>query len=160
MLLASTSLSLDFRPHGEFVSQTREFVHDLYRRLLSDPDEADRVALTTHELLENLVKYADDGPSSVNIALRRDDDGTTVGIETRNSIAPERLTDLRDLLDRIVDSENPIGFYDELIASSVDRSGSGLGLARIRAEADMTLAYSIDGNQVTIRAEAPVSTKV
>ena len=159
MVVVSTSLSLDFRPHGDFVGQTREFVHDLYRRLLVDHDEADRIALTTHELLENLVKYADDGPSSVEIRLQRQEGQDYVGIETRNSTTPERISELRDLLDRIVDSEDPIALYDDLIASSIERPGSGLGLARIRAEADMKLAYSIEGNEVTIRAEAPVSTR-
>ena len=53
-----------------------------------------------------------------------------------------------------------MALYDRMIARSTTRSfGSGLGLARIRAEAEMNLSYSLRGDEVTITAEARVRVK-
>ena len=149
------SLVLDFRPAKSIVTMTREYLDTLYAGLLSDPDETYRLTLTVHELLENVIKYAGVGPRHLRVGLRSENGSTHVQVETRNSSSTEGIATLQRLFLDFAASPDALTIYDQLLATSFQREGSGLGLARIRAEADMRLACEIDGNDVTIRAEAP-----
>src|SRR5947209_8429255 len=60
---------LNFRPNVALVSVVRRFVNEFYQRFLSDPDATSRLALATHELLENAVKYSKDGETTIRIEL-------------------------------------------------------------------------------------------
>ena len=60
--------------------------------------------------------------------------------------------------DWIIESLNCDKGYDEMIRESVGRrDGSGLGLARILAESEMELRYSIDQGALIIIAEITIS---
>ena len=48
---------LVFRPNIKLVSTVRRFTGEFYRRVLVDQDLASRLALATHEMLENAVTY-------------------------------------------------------------------------------------------------------
>ncbi|MGA7122890.1 MAG: hypothetical protein WBY94_22505 [Polyangiaceae bacterium] len=149
------SLVLDFRPAKSIVTTTREYLDSLYGGLLSDRDETYRLTLTVHELLENVIKYAEAGPRHLRVGMRSENGNTHVQVETRNSASPEGIATLQRLFLDFAASRDAVTIYDQLLATSFQREGSGLGLARIRAEADMRLACEIEGNDVTIRAEAP-----
>jgi anti-sigma regulatory factor (Ser/Thr protein kinase) len=153
---STTCFSLDFHPAMRLVSRTRQYLDAFYGELLSDPDETYRLTLTVHELLENLVKYSVESRSQLLVGLREDAGQTYARVETRNSSSPQRIADLQQLLEGFSTAPDAITAYDALLASSIDRDGSGLGLARIRAEAGMRLECDISGNEVTIRAEIPV----
>jgi len=157
----STAITLDFEARGKIISTTSKFVKELYDGMLADPDATSRVVLTTHELLENTAKYASDGLTHMQVAVAEREGQNYVQIQTRNRATPARLEELRRFLDEISESHDPIATYYQFIARSAERSeGSGLGLARIRAEGEMDLAYTVDGDEVTIVAEAPVQMKV
>jgi two-component sensor histidine kinase len=155
-IVAGASIYWHFPPPTALASSVREFLSGLYGPLL-DADEVFCVAMTAHELLENLTKYSVDGTSTFDVALRQRANQTYICIRTSNCCHPDRLDDVRQLVDRIRATTNPLTVYDELIVSSPDRAGSGLGLARIRAEADMEVACFVEGRQVTITAERRVT---
>lgn len=50
-------LEICFRPTVATINEARRLVAALYAPLVSDIDIAQRVAMTTHELLENALKY-------------------------------------------------------------------------------------------------------
>jgi hypothetical protein len=77
-----------------------------------------------------------------------------VSIRTRNRAAPEQVEALRRTLERVSQAPDPVAVYDELVRTSPERPGSGLGFARIRAEAEMHLEYSVNDDEVTIVAES------
>ena len=52
-------------------------------------------------------------------------------------------------------SAKPVALYDEWVASSGERDGSRLGLIRLRAEAGLTLCYSIDATGLLRPLQAP-----
>lgn len=60
---------LDFKPNVQLVSVVRRCVTELYQRFLDDPDGTSRVALATHELLENAVEYSRDGETTIRIEV-------------------------------------------------------------------------------------------
>src|ERR1041384_1948588 len=75
---------LSFEKRPELVSIVRRFVSDFYDRTLADPEATSRVALATHELLENAVKYSRDGRAKVRIQVTGVGDRVRVRIRTKN----------------------------------------------------------------------------
>jgi hypothetical protein len=75
-----------------------------------------------------------------------------VNVSNETLVAP-----LRELLQKLNEAPDPVAYYQDLIASSLaHESGSGLGLARIRAEGEMELSCDLRGDLLSISAEASI----
>lgn len=156
-MTARAAIRLDFVPEVRLIWRTSRYVRDFYGNVLADPDASGRVMLAAHELLENAAKYSADGFGQLHIQLVEREGTTFVQIATTNRASPEKLAELRRFFEENGRAPDAITLYDQMIARTAQRKdGSGLGLARIRAEAEMALSYLVDNDQVTIRAEAPV----
>jgi two-component sensor histidine kinase len=154
------AIRLDFSPEVKLISRTSRYVCDFYRAVLADPDASARVMLAAHELLENAAKYSSDGLGHLQIELTRKAGRNVVRIRTSNRARPDRLGELREFFEENQRYSDAIALYDRMIARSAQRPvGSGLGLARIRAEGEMELTFSVEGDEVTITAETPVEVK-
>jgi anti-sigma regulatory factor (Ser/Thr protein kinase) len=150
-------IELEFSPSVELVSIVRRFVSDVYGRLLGDPEATSRIALATHELLENAVKYSLDGTMTVRIAVEPADGGCRLCIRMINRAAPAQIASVRTIIDGMASSPDPIAYYQRLMREAAQRThGSGLGLARIAAEGEMTMEYSLSGDELTLIATAPL----
>ncbi len=149
---------LSFQRRPELVSIVRRFVSDFYDRTLSDPDASSRIALATHELLENAVKYARDGQAKVRIEVRPKGTSAHVRIRTRNRANPEDAAYIDRTITEMRDSVDPNLYYLDVIRRNARRTdGSGLGLARIHAEAEMEVSVKCgDNGTVTVIAETDV----
>jgi hypothetical protein len=144
---------LVFRPNIKLVSTVRRFTGEFYRRVLVDQEMSSRLALATHELLENAVAYAIDGESAIRIEIEND----VLLVRTWNRTTYERIAGLRKLLDDLRAAPDPEAFYQQLLVKSAVRTdGSGLGLARVRAEAEMQISYEIEDDRVCILAKAQI----
>jgi hypothetical protein len=154
--IVAASLCWNVRPPDALASSVRELLSCIYKELL-DPEVAQSVTMAAHELIENVVKYGAGGTGSFEVEICDRGGPAVVRLRTRNSALPEHLDGLRRLMERIGEATDPLALYDELIAGSPRRKGSGLGLARIRAEAEMTVVFSAEGRQVTMVAERRVS---
>jgi len=146
---------LRFAPSVALVSTVRKFVSEFYVELMGDADVSHRLAMATHEMLENAVSYSSDRRSELVVSLHRTGGQFTVSIRTKNRASGERLTKVRHHLDEVVNAEDPLALYNQLVRRAAKRTdgGSGLGLGRIRAEADLELSYSIEGDTLVLTAE-------
>jgi hypothetical protein len=152
-------VELSFAPNAALVSTVRDFVAAFYVRIVGDGAVTDRLAVATHELLENAVRYSIDGWSQLRVAVQVAADATTVQIDTRNRAAPGDIAAARRALDAIAAAADPGAHYVGLMRRTARQAeGSGLGLGRVCAEADMRLQYTVDGATVSIRAEARFET--
>jgi len=144
---------VSFRPNIKLISTVRRFTEAFYDEIIDDREMSERVALATHELLENAVAYAVDGETSVRVEVHPE----YLAVRTWNRANPERLAELKEMIDALHASDDPDRYYQAMMEKTAFRNdGSGLGLARIRAEADMTITYELDADQVCIEAKAPI----
>jgi anti-sigma regulatory factor (Ser/Thr protein kinase) len=151
---------LKFSPNLRLITTVRRFVSEFYMEVLGDADATSRLTVATHELLENAVKYSSDGHTSVTIAVTCGAAETLVTIDTENLAGEANRAALRETLSELERSASPMDFYQMLMRRSAKRTeGSGLGLGRIHAEADMSISCQIDGETVVLRAQTRVETK-
>jgi hypothetical protein len=153
------AIRLDFRPRVELVASARQFVSDFFGSVLGDPDLSSRVALATHELLENVIKYSSDGRGSFRIELADSDGGRVLRIIAANKTTAEQAHALEHLLEKLSSAPDPLIYYQELMRKAVTRkdTSAGLGLARIRAEGEMSVRFGAMADGVSIIAEIPLS---
>jgi len=152
-----TSFEMVFAPTTRIVSVVRRFVSSLYERILEDAELSSQLALVTHELMENAVKYNIDDETSLRVSVTPQSESLsdmTVTIRTRNRATPENIRSAQRIITRVKEAQDPFLFYQELMMSSVMvPEGSGLGLARIRAETELTIDFNIDGDSIEIVAQ-------
>lgn len=144
--------TLSFRPNTALVSSVRRFVADIWESWLT-PELTSQVALASHELLENAVQYSSDGETEVHIEIEMLGNGQTVCIRTRNAASPENLDVLRAAFAELEAATDPDAYYQAMMRRTAKRTdGSGLGLARIRAETGLSMSLDIADDQVSISA--------
>jgi hypothetical protein len=150
-------IELRVQPSIELISIVRRFVTAFYDEILNDPDATSRIALATHELLENAVKYSTDNSTTLSIEVTRGESARLVTVKIRNVAQANHVERLEALFREMRASSDAADFYQKTMRKNAHRSdGSGLGLARIRAEAEMDLSYELEGGHVVIVAHATV----
>jgi hypothetical protein len=153
----SAAIRLEFVPDTRLIWRTSRYVRDFYGTVLADPDACARVMLAAHELMENAAKYSSDGAACLEVELLERDGQAFVQVRTCNRATPDRLAELARFFDESGRTPDPVALYDQMIARTAERAdGSGLGLARIRAEGEMALRHSVAGDRVTLVAETAV----
>lgn len=154
-------VNLEFKPNVAMVTSTRRFVADLLDCIRVDADSTSRVALATHELLENTLRHSKDGLARLDLSLDETERGCTITLRLSNRAAASQIDDVRRRVESLARVKDPMPAYLELMLETAQREeGSGLGLARIRAEADMDLSCSVEGDIVTIVATTAASREV
>jgi len=153
--MTSNTLEMSLQALPERVWAIRKFVEAYYEVVLDDPDLLDRMAMATHELMENAAKYANGDRSQLSIAYEPDREPPCLEIAVTNRVSPENVRPLADLVDRLSRTDDVQQLYIDMIRESAKRNeGSGLGLIRIRAEGDMTLQLEAKDDHICIRASA------
>jgi anti-sigma regulatory factor (Ser/Thr protein kinase) len=151
---------LAFSPCVRLVSVVRRFVTEFYTEVVGDADVTSRMAVATHELLENGARYSLDGQTSVRIAVKKEPGAAAVTIATTNRASPANIEVVRRSLDELNAATDPQSHYQTLMRRTVKRTdGSGLGLGRVAAESDMTITYEIEGDVIRLCAHARFETK-
>jgi hypothetical protein len=147
---------LNFRPNFALVTVVRRFVSEFNRRFLDEPDSS-RIALATHELLENAVKFSADGATTIRMEIVEAPD-RMIRIVLRNRAAVEHVEAVKRILAGITEANNAFGFYQQLLVkrAKVKDGSGGLGLARICAEGDMAVSCKVEGDVIAIEAATAI----
>lgn len=147
----SSCLRLEMGPGWQFVNHVRRFAEAMCLECRVDEDSSSAVGMAVHELVQNAVKYSPDG--WVSVSLDVDAQSRRVSVQVQNRISPSAARELEPRVARLRDARDALDHYLELMQETSLRSdGSGLGLARIRAEGQMTLDIDIGDAHVVIRA--------
>jgi len=140
------------------VSKVRRFIEEYVaesaERMGTAPCLADRVAMTAHELLENVAKYAEDHHGVLRLATRSEGDGRCrLTVSITNTTSSAHIERLGAIFRELTEAPDPMAHYLTLLRrKTVGQDESGLGLARIRAECGMLLSLSVEQQQVRVSA--------
>lgn len=152
MTTATNTLSFDVAFSSQwwsFISSTRIFVSSFCGHSLGDAELSDKVAMTTHELLENAVKYSVSQGLPVLCHVGVDDH--RMWVRVKNEADPGHVENLVKTYNEVMEGD-PLDVYIERMQRSVSSDKSELGLARIRYEGDAGLCLTVDGSMVTMEA--------
>jgi len=141
------------------VSVTRRYVESALEKVCDDADLVGRAAVATHELLENAARYSRKADIGLRVTLERAGAGgeSQVTLHVSNSASPAHVDRLKRSFAELDACEDPLALYVTLMRRNArDTAISGLGLARVRAEGEMTLALNVQGEVVTIVARTQV----
>jgi hypothetical protein len=148
-------LRLDVNPY--LLSATRRYIEQSLAKYIADSDLVWRAGMAAHELLENAAKYAPLGVAALAIVIDRGGPEPTLTIRLSNNASVDDLERLQRFWDEITDSKDVRSLYvDFMRRSALISEGSGLGLARIRVEGEMTLGLHIEGQRATIVATTKI----
>lgn len=154
---ATLSISMSSFTNDRIVSAISRLVTEFCLALLDDEDVAWRFQMAANELAENVVRYSTGPTVSITVELEDVPGNAVLRVRTSNQTTPERLREVEGRLQELTMTRDPVELYDRMIRETAPRAeGSGLGLARIRAEGELDLDYSIDGTALTISVHAPV----
>lgn len=151
-------LEIAFQPTVTTINEARRLVLSLFGPLLGSEDLAGRAALATHELLENALKYSSDGSTVIRVELSHASRTSTLTVETRNLVSDVRRAGLDEAFAEMRTFASAHGYYQHTMRRTRSlRDRSGLGLARIWAEGEMTLTHEYaNGNEARIKAALAV----
>ncbi len=143
---------LTFRPTIPIISVVRNSVMRLYERVLENTDASARIALATHELLENTLRHSADGNAVLQIRVEGAGAPRRVVIETRNRATPANIAELSAQAAEMSALDAQAYLMELMLRCSDSDEDGGLGLARVRAEAEMDIAIKTEGDCVSIVA--------
>lgn len=131
------------------VPEVRRFVERLHEHL-EHPELVARIAVATHELFENAVKFSADGRASIRIDV--EPTSGHVQITTRNRASFDDLVELRDLARKLARATDMVTFYLELMRNSPRERTGGLGIGRVAAESEAHIELAFEDDVVIVSA--------
>jgi hypothetical protein len=124
---------------------------DFCQMTIGDRETTSRLHMAAHELVENVLKYGSTPDVGLEFELERGEQHSIVRLRTRNTADPQQLEEVTRRVRELRTAADPVAYYDRLIRSTAPVTGvSGLGLARIRAEAGLDVDCSVEGQEVSI----------
>jgi two-component sensor histidine kinase len=154
---AALSVSMSPFPDARLVTALSRLVSEYCRMVLEDADAASRFHMAAHELVENVAKYSTGSRMRLEVELGEAGGSHVMRVRVCNETSAQQLREVEKRLTELAAAENPVKLYDRLIRETAPISDvSGLGLARIRAEAELELDYRVEGNELTISVQGPV----
>lgn len=153
--LVASAFELRFSPSSQLITTVRRFVLAFYTQVLGDREISSHLAVATHELLENAVKYGRRDEASLAVSVNPEGSHFTVVVSIRNESEPGHIAEAERVIAALRGAGDVFSHYQELMGEVALRvDGSGLGLARIAAESGMGLEVVREGDEIEIRAVA------
>ncbi len=150
---ASLGFELNLRPHPRMVSRVRRLVEREFTESGGPPEAVFRLAMVTHELLENAVKYSN-GPE-VHLEVRLNPVAGNMSARMTHATSAEHRDRLRARIGLLKSAARPSEVYEDLMRQRPKTDGeSGLGLARIVSEGHLDLSLEDHGGSITIEASS------
>lgn len=154
---AQLAVTLTALPNSRLVAAVSALVAEFCRGFVADPAVVGRFHMAAQELAENLVKYSTGREVRLAASFTTTPKNAELRLCATNRCTSGQLGQVESCLAALVNAKDPAQHYDGLIRASAPKdAGSGLGLARLRAEGDLIVDYSIDGDQLTIAVHASV----
>jgi anti-sigma regulatory factor (Ser/Thr protein kinase) len=143
------------KPPWVFVDEIRRFVESFCACACPGETREAQVALAVHELMQNAIPHA--GGEDVDLTLQVDPAADRIEIAVSNPCTDAELAELRGRVDHINAEPDALRSYLRAMAEAPVTARGGLGLARVRFEAQLELAVIREGRRVTVLARGPLN---
>jgi len=142
-------LGRDPSGHGSLAPTVRRCVRDVCMRVLGDADVTSRVVVATYELLDNALRYGA-GDARLRVVLSREEGAAVVHVATTNRAEPAHVAVLEHALVEL--AAGPAVRYEAALALARRGVEAPLGLARVQAEAELSVTGHLADGHVAIAA--------
>lgn len=152
---APIQLFIRMNPPWVFIDEIRRFVESFCACAALGPDREAQVALAVHELMQNAVPHA--RGQEVELDLEVDPRLGRVTVRVTNDCPEEEYAALRDRVDAMYREPDALRDYLRMMKEQPSTARGGLGLARVRFEAQMDIrVVRRPPTRVTVEAEGPL----
>ncbi|GEJ56503.1 ATP-binding protein [Anaeromyxobacter diazotrophicus] len=141
-------LFLRMCPVWVFVDEVRHFVESFCACAGVSPERESQLALATHELMQNAITHSTSACIELRLAIDAGRDAVEVSLT--NDCSPGAPEALRSRL-AALQAEPPLASYLHTMAAD-PRARGGLGLARVRYEAQLELDVTTEAGRLTVKA--------
>ena len=143
-------LNLRMRPPWVFVDEIRRFAESFCACACPGESREAQVALAVHELMQNAIPAS--GGQDVDLTLQVDPVADRIEIAVSNPCSDEQYLELQQRIQRMNEEPDALRSYLKAMSEAPSKVRGGLGLARIRFEAQLELAVNREGRRVTVLA--------
>jgi len=143
-------LSLRMTLSWALIDEVRHFVGAFCAWACPSLDRGEHLSLAVHELLQNAVVCT--GEEAVELSLEIDPTVNHVSIRVTNTCTAPQAVALRERLEEMRREPDALRHYLATMAQTSAAERGGLGLARIRFEAQLGLEALFELGRVTVTA--------
>ena len=137
-------------PPWVVIDEIRRFVASFCASACPGTERDEHLALAVHELIQNAVACSSSEP--VELSLVVDPTADRVSLEVTNVCTAEQAAELRARIEAMHREPDALRHYLATMAGASPAKRGGLGLARIRFEAQLELQILPGPGRVTVRA--------
>lgn len=147
---APVMLAIRMQPPWVFIDELRRFVQSFCACACPGQGREEQVALAVHELMQNAAPRA--GERSVELVLEVMPAEDLVRVSVSNPCDAEEYAVLAERLARMAAEPDALKFYVATMRETPTNTRGGLGLARVRFEAQLELSAAWVDGRVTVVA--------
>ncbi len=152
---APIQLFIRMNPPWVFIDEIRRFVESFCACAHLGPDREAQVALAVHELMQNAVPHA--RGKDVELDLGVDPGADRIRVQVTNDCPAEEYEALRDRIAAMYAEPDALRDYLRTMREQPSSARGGLGLARIRFEAQLDVRVRrASDTRITVEAEGPL----
>src|SRR4030042_2846604 len=146
-------LLIRMSPPWVFIDEIRRFTESFCACACPGQDREARVALAVHELMQNAVPHAHGDEVELMLEVSRAADA--IAIRVTNRCSDEDFQELRDRIERMNGEPDALAHYVKMMRENPSSSRGGLGLARVRFEAQLDISVRREAGRGIVGAARP-----
>jgi anti-sigma regulatory factor (Ser/Thr protein kinase) len=147
-------LLIRMSPPWVFIDEIRRFTESFCACACPGADREAQVALAVHELMQNAVPRAQGEEVELVLEVSRDQD--EIGVRVSNRCSDAEYEELRERVDRMNEEPDALAHYVRVMRDHPSHTRGGLGLARVRFEAQLDISVRREAGRVTVEASGPL----
>jgi anti-sigma regulatory factor (Ser/Thr protein kinase) len=142
------------KPVWLFVDELRRFVESFCACACPGLQRDGQLALAAHELVQNAIPYAKG--DDIDVVLEVDPGADRIALAVTNRTTEEEYRHLAARLAQLNEAPDALAQYLRAMRESPTHVRGGIGLARVRFEAQLELSASREAGRVTVHATGPL----
>src|SRR5512133_544349 len=147
-------LMMRMKPPWVFIDEIRRFVESFCACACTGANRESQLALAVHELMQNAVPHSHD--EQVDLVLQVQAETDHVEVSVTNCCTDSEYKAIHDRIAKMNSEPDALRHYVTAMKESPANVRGGLGLARVRFEAQLELSVSRSPGHVTVHATGPL----